>query len=357
MNKRPPRNGEKQVKILNTLLVDGNALFKVGFFGAKNEYNHRGEHIGGVYQFLTVLRKLLTENLYHRVYVFWDGKYSGKLRFNIYPLYKSARGKDYINGTQPVDESEVLQKKMIWNYLEELCIRQLQHEFVESDDFLGYYCLNADENEKITICTNDRDMCQLISDNVRIYFCDLKAYIDPSNYSTYFHHNIENAALIKIMIGDNSDSIKGVKGVKEATLLSHFPELVERRVTIEEVIEKAKLLQAERVTAKQSRLKVLDNIILGISDGPQGDKLYEINTALVDLKNPLITEEAIQELNDLIEGEFDISERGIKNVFRQMKIDGLERTIGTHRYADYLVPFKQLIERELKTNTKNEQHD
>ena len=39
MNKRPPRNGEIVEKIQNTLLVDGNALFKTGFFGAKNQYN------------------------------------------------------------------------------------------------------------------------------------------------------------------------------------------------------------------------------------------------------------------------------------------------------------------------------
>lgn len=357
MNRRPPRNGEIRIKPTNTLLVDGNALFKVGFFGAKNEYNHRGQHIGGVYQFLTVLRKLLTENLYHRVYVFWDGKYSGKLRYNIYSPYKSARGKDYEHGTQPIDESEILQKKMIWNYLEELCIRQVQHEFVESDDFIGFYCLNKDEYDNVTICTNDRDMCQLISDTVRVYFCDLKVYVDPFNYSSYFSHHIDNAALVKIMIGDNSDSIKGIKGVKEPTLISFFPEIVERKVTIPELIEKAKVLQEKRLEEKLPRLKVLDNIANGVTDGVQGDKLYEINTVLVDLKNPLITEEAIQQLNDLIEGEFDISERGVKNVFRQMKIDGLERTIGSHRYADYLVPFKQLIERELKTNIKNEQHD
>ena len=333
-------------------MVDGNALFKVGFFGAKGEFNHRGEHIGGLYQFLTIVRKLLTENLYHKVYVFWDGTFSGKLRYEIYPLYKSGRGKDYINGTKPQDESELLQKKMIWNYLEELCIRQLQHNFVESDDFIGYYCLNKSENEKITICTNDRDMCQLISDDVRIYFCDLKTYVDPSNYSSIFTHHYKNAALIKIITGDNSDTIKGIKGVKSTTLLSLFPELNERPVTLEEILKKASELQEKRVSLKQKPLKVLDHIVNGITDGPQGDRFYEINTALVDLKMPMMTEEAIRELNDLKEGEFDTSERGIKNVISQMKKDGLEKTIGSNRYSEYLMPFKLLIEREIKQTIK-----
>lgn len=349
MNKRPPKIGER-IEITNTLLVDGNALFKFGFFGAKDEYNHRGEHIGGLYQFLTILRKLLTEQLYHRVYVFWDGKYSGKLRYNIYPLYKSGRGKDYEYGTQPIDESENKQKIRICQYLEELFIRQLQHEFVESDDFIGYYCTIKEKNEKITICTTDRDMCQLISNDVRVYFCDLRTYVDMDNYSSYFHHHPNNAALIKIITGDNSDTIKGVKGVKETTLLSLFPEIVKQPVTLNEIINRAKLLQEERRENKKTSLKTLENIINGVTDGPQGDKLYEINKLLVDLKQPMITEEAKEELNDLINGRFDTNTRNIKNVFQYMKLDGLEKTIGSTRYPEYLIPFKQLIEREIKKN-------
>lgn len=358
MGKLPPRNGEKRIKIRNTLLVDGNALFKVGFFGAKDEYNHRGEHIGGVYQFLTVLRKLLTENLYHRVFVFWDGKFSGKLRYNLYTPYKSDRGKDYVNGTQPVDESELLQKKMIWNYLEELCIRQMQHEFVESDDLIAYYVINKDEFEDITICTNDRDYLQLLREKVRIYFCDkeMKCYVDMNNYNQYFCYHIENALLIKTIVGDTSDSIKGIKGVKEKTLLEHFPELAHAKVALPDLLNKARLLQEERTSAKKKPLQALHNLINSVTDGIQGDKFYEINTAIIDLNNPMVTKEAAEQLNDLKEGHFDYSDRGVKNVFHQMKVDGIDRVIGTHRYAEYLIPFKQLIERELKTN-KTEQND
>jgi len=347
LNKRPPKDGER-IKPINTLLVDGNALFKFGFFGAKSEFNHIGEHIGGIYQFLTILRKLLNENLYHRVYVFWDGNLSGKLRWEIYEDYKSGRGKDYINGTHPVDESELKQRLMVWNYLEELCIRQIKDDVVESDDFIAYCCLTKNDNENITICTTDRDMCQLIGDGVRIYFCDLRNYVDKDNYFDYFTHHYVNAGLIKSIIGDNSDSIKGVKGVKETTLISLFPELKERKLTLDEIIKKAEELQNERIVAKKPPLKTLNNIINGVTDGIQGDKLYEINTKLVNLKNPLMTETSINNLNFLIDGQFDTSDRGIKNVMQKMKIDGLDRTIGSNRNLDYLLPFKQLMEREIR---------
>lgn len=66
--------------------------------------------------------------------------------------------------------------------------------------------------KKITICTHDRDFCQLISKDIKIYFLDLKVYVDLSNYSSYFCHHQENSVLLKTIAGDDSDSIKGIKG-------------------------------------------------------------------------------------------------------------------------------------------------
>lgn len=346
MNKRPPRNGDTVQKIQNTLLVDGNALFKRAFAGAKDEYNSKGEHIGGVYQFLTLLRKLLTEDLYHRVYVFWDGNFSGKLRYDIYEPYKSGRGKDYKNGTQPVDEEELKQRKLIWEYLNELYVRQLKDEVIEGDDFIAYYCLTKKPNEKVTICTNDRDMAQLISEDVRIYFLDLKNYVDNSNFISYFCYKLENAALIKTMIGDNSDTIKGIKGLGVKTLLTLFPELTERELSINEIISIAKEKQEERLKNKQKPLAVLGNIINSVTEGVQGKRIYEINDKLVNLKRPMLTEDGIRELEQLIDGTLDSSGRDIKKVLMYMERDGLDKSIGEVRYPEYLIPFKKLIERE-----------
>lgn len=345
MNKRPPRNGEKREFEQNTLLVDGNALFKTGYFGAKNQYNHAGVHVGGLYSFLTILRKLLTEELYHRVYVFWDGNFSGKLRYEIYEPYKSGRGKDYINGTQPIDDSELLQRKMVWNYLNGLNIRQLKHEVIESDDFIGYYCLNKNPNEKITICSSDRDFNQLISEKVRIYFLDLKVYVDNTNFSSYFCYKQENSALMKIMTGDSSDSIKGIKGLQEKTLLNLFPEFKETKLNLSDIIDSAKKQQEQRLIEKKKPLKILDNIINSVTDGVQKERIYEINYKLVDLTKPLMNEEGISELEGLIEGYFDI-EHDTKDVFDMMKKDGLDKILGEFRYPDFLIPFKKLIERE-----------
>lgn len=348
MRKLPPKRKSSN-KNKNTLVVDGNALYKRGFIGAKGEFNKDGDAIGGVYQFLTVLRKLIDEDLYHNVFVFWDGEFSGKLRWEIYKDYKSGRGKDYINGTKPEDMSELIQRGMVFNYLEELYVRQLVNDVVEGDDFIAYYCKVKKDNEKVTIVTSDRDLCQLINDDVRIYMLDLKTYITKHNFNDYFKYHLSNSALIKTMCGDNSDSIKGIKRLGEDTLFKLFPQLTTRKVELSEIILEAKKLQEERISNKKKPLQVLTNIIDSITDGIQGKDIYDINRRLVDLTIPLLTKEAIEDVNMLIDSPLS-DDRSVKKVYMMLKEDGVDKLIGKNRFEDYLLPFKKLIEREKKNN-------
>jgi 5'-3' exonuclease len=241
---------------------------------------------------------------------------------------------------------------MVFNYLEELYVRQLVDNVVEGDDFIAYYCKVKKEHEKITIATSDRDMCQLITDDVRIYMLDLKTYVTKDNFNTYFKYHLDNAALMKILCGDNSDSIKGVRRLGEGTLLKHFPELTERKVELDEIIEGAIKLQGERISNKQKPLQILTNISESITDGIQGSDLFEINRKLVDLTVPLLTEGAIEEINNLIDSPMS-DDRSIKKVYAMLKEDGIDKMLGEHRFTEYLLPFKKLIEREKKNNILN----
>jgi 5'-3' exonuclease len=352
--KRPPKNGTTQIK-KNILLVDGNSLFKVSYHGAKYSYNQRQEHIGGIYQFLTHLRKLLNENLFHQVFVFWDGNKGGKLRWEVYKDYKANRNKDFIHGSKAMEPEEIEQeeqKAAIRDYLEELFVRQISHPIVESDDFIAYFCNQRKANEKITIMTGDADICQLINEDVQVYFLKqgVKTFVTPTNFKKYFSFPLENLLTHKILMGDSSDNIKGVKGLGEKTFKEHFPEFYERPMTLDEVIEKAKRLNEERVENKKKPLQVLTNIVNGITNGCQGGRLYEINRQIIDLGKPLLTEDAIKEVNTLIDGELNPEGRSIKNVYKMLRENGIDKELGEERFTNYLFPFKKLMEREIKNN-------
>jgi 5'-3' exonuclease len=189
-------------------------------------------------------------------------------------------------------------------------------------------------------------MAQLISKDVKIYFIDLKNYVGIDNFSSYFCYNLQNAALVKTMVGDTSDSIKGIKGLGEKTLLNLFPEMKTEKVSLTQILEKAKQLQEERILSKKKPLMVLDNIVNKVTEGIQGEMIYEINHALVNLQEPFMTEDGIRELEQLKNGTLDSAGREIKKVLEYMERDGLDKAIGEFRYSDYLIPFKQLINRE-----------
>jgi DNA polymerase-1 len=331
------RNNQK------TLLVDGDSLLKTAYHGAKNLY-YKETHIGGIFQFLTMLRKMLNEHKFDRVYVLWDGIFSGRLRYDIYKEYKSNRNKDFYNEQPPSELDLYLQKERVISYCEELFIRQYRDEIVEADDSIAYYIKNMSDDERVVIMSNDRDLCQLINERVSSYVINLKKIVTEENYLVDFDHHPSNLKLIKMITGDTSDNIKGIKGVSEKTLLKFFPEIMEKTLTLEYIFSKIECRQKERKTS----LKSLDNILNKVTVGSQKEMIYEVNEKIIDLKNPLLTENCKSDLDDLFSAPIDPEGRENKNVIKMMIEDGLMWAIpgGRDGYINFLQPFLPIIKKE-----------
>ena len=154
-----------------TLLVDGNNLIKIGVHGVK-DFFHSGKHIGGVWHFINTLRRFIETEGFDKVVVFWDGDENSLSRKILYPQYKANR-KTPFDLTK--EDSITEQKERVKQYLEELFIRQVLVDNNEADDLIAYYCQISPDEDK-TIFSGDRDLTQLISENVRIYLPDLKQY-------------------------------------------------------------------------------------------------------------------------------------------------------------------------------------
>ena len=258
------------------------------------------------------------------------------------------RNKDYKNGTKPVEKDYLLQRAQIEEYLDELGIKQYSHKFVEADDLIAHYCIRKKEKEKIVISTNDRDICQLIDDNVVVYLSDLKRYFDRSNFKTKFSYPSENVKLVKILSGDVSDNIKGVELIAKKTLLKLFPEIKNEQLSVNDIIAKAKILQNNRLEIGKSRLKNLQNVIDGKTKGPQGDKLYQINELIIDLSKPLLTEDCLEELNYIIDQDLDMSDRDVGSIYEKILRDGLDVNISQSYLIEFLLPYQEYSARYKK---------
>jgi len=358
-----------------SVIVDGNNLLKISL--VDKTMNSKGEEYGAVVSFLRMLGNILNKKDFNYCIVCFDGVGSGVLRWEYYKDYKANRDKNYslhdpnmsdydrkileyqnkvLSYSRKMrdkkedndDEAFEREKSIINAILEELCVRQYEYENVEGDDIIAYYVKNKKPNEKVVIVSSDKDLTQLISDTVIIYNPRMKDFVTKDNSVEKIGITHENVVLEKILCGDASDNIKGVKGIGETTLIKLFPQIKDTKTDLNAIIERSKQLLEERAQNKKKPLKSLENIINGVTDGCQGDKLYEINQKIIDLSEPLLTDEARESLTDELYGIMDTSDRDIKNVYKLVNEFDLTELTNEEKFSNLFSPFGRIIMMENK---------
>jgi 5'-3' exonuclease len=342
--------------LTRTLLVDGNSLLNTGFHGIKNMYNGT-DHIGGLYHFLNTLRKLIDTYLLTKIVVFWDGEQNTKPRLEFYPDYKLNRR------LKPKSEDDLQsyarQKLRIQEYLEELYVRQSTFKFCEADDCMAHYCEKSQE-EDIIILTSDRDLLQLIKENVSVHVISLnKLFKDgdkvPLNgvYLPPF-----NVRVAKTICGDSSDNIYGIKMVGIKSLIKIKPEILEEKVSLQDILD--------TITAKDKINKKEQNILEGVTQ-KQPNILYnekndssilEINYKIIGVGEQFLTKDAVNGINDLSNEAIDPEGRHWKNALDLMMSDGILNILPKKddAWVDFVRPFLRLTRIE-KDFYKNKRHE
>ena len=171
--------------------------------------------------------------------------------------------------------------------------------------------------------------------------------LHSAKQSELFDYHYSNSVLMKLISGCSSDNVSGISLVKEKTLMKFFPQLIEREVTVEEIITEAKRLREER----GKPLKSLDNIISGTTkEGALGSDFYQRNEELVTLDGRLLSEESKEIISDISNLPIDPEGRTKKNVLKMMMEDGFIEMIPGNEdgYINYLKPFMSLIKSEKK---------
>ena len=327
---------------MKTLLVDGDNLFKIGFHGVRDLFVE-GNHIGGVFHFLNTLRKQLVDNEYDKVIVFWDGQHNSANRRELYPQYKLNRKNDM---TEEKLESYYSQKNRVKHYLEECFVRQIEIDRNESDDLIAYYCQIASDENK-TIFSSDKDLLQLIDSTTNVY-SPLQRYTyrngDKVKFGNYYLPH-QNVLVVKIFLGDDSDNIFGIQRLGEKTFFEKFfPEVLDTTTNVNHILTRTKELINEN-----NKSKVLTNILNGLTkNGELGDEYYLVNQKIMDLKNPLITEEAKEIIELYYSESLDPEGRDRKNIISMMMEDGFFKYLPKtdEAFVEFLKPFLKLTRKE-----------
>ena len=85
--------------------------------------------------------------------------------------------------------------------------------------------ISSNPNNKSFIVSADKDFLQLVTNNITVYRPVEKEYYTPQTVIDKFQLTPHNFILQKTLLGDNSDNVKGIKGLGEKGLLKKFPEL------------------------------------------------------------------------------------------------------------------------------------
>lgn len=332
---------------MSVLLVDGDNLLTIGFYGLKNHF-YKGKHFGALYHFINTLRRSFETYHLDKIVVFWDGENGAQPRKQIYHLYKENR-RSRLRTDEEIN-SYNSQRQRVKQYLEELFVRQGEYPLCETDDCIAYYTQNS-PNEKKIVYSGDGDLTQLVSENTKIYNPSHQKLYKVNDTITYSHEDIliENVTLVKMLCGDPSDNISGIKNMGIKRFLSLFPEIKERKVTLDEVREKTNILFEE-----DKHNWLLKNILTGVTKhGVFGDEFYDINSRIVSLNEPLLTDEAKENINALINENLDPEGRSYKNVMRMMQEDGVFQVLPKtdDNWTNFLNPFLRLTRKEKNKKT------
>jgi 5'-3' exonuclease len=345
-----------------------------------DKVNTDGIHYGGVFQFLLQLKIMLQKKEFDYVYVFFDDECSGILRYRIYNEYKANRDKNYGMYDDDISdymkeynknlramqnaifnknkskkkeddiekENFVRERSILMRYFNELYIRWIFDDKTEGDDLIAYYVLNKKKNDRVVIMSADEDLTQLISETVCIYNPRLKKIISNKNFREIKGYVHENVCIKKIFCGDVSDNIGNIDGLSESRLFELMPEIKERPITINEVKERAIKKIEERKSEKKKPLKWHENIVNGISKRNYNGDFYEINDKIINLSNPLLTNEAKEEMNSTMYAPMDTNDRSFTNLYSMILEDNITELINNDKFSNFFSSFKPLIDKEIK---------
>ena len=234
--------GEPNDKVL---IIDGLNTF-IRVFSVIPTTNDDGIHVGGIVGFLKSIGYTINMIRPTRTIVVFDGKGGSSRRRKIYPEYKAKRKTKYrVNRSydfaSPEDEKQnmIMQLQRIVEYLETLPITVLSYDNIEADDTIGYLCRQVLTESQITVMSTDKDFLQLANGRIKIWSPTKKKMYDESAVLDEYGISSHNLIWYRVLDGDKSDNIKGVKGLGLKTIQKKLPFLSENRiVNIDEVITK-----------------------------------------------------------------------------------------------------------------------
>ena len=280
------------------LIVDGLNLY-LRVFAVNGALNDNGVPVGGLTGFLRSLAYSIREVNPTRVIIVYDGAGGSQRRRKMHPGYKSNRkpGKritrwDTFKNANEEKEAMKIQFSRLIDYLDFLPINVISIDRIEADDTIAYIA-NELVKEEVTIMSSDQDFLQLVDNRITVWSPTKKIFYTPEKVLEDYGVPAHNFLMYKVLMGDKSDNISGVKGLGPKKLPKIIPDIISQNsLDLDFIVGYANKAQ------EPMHKRIVES----------ADQL-QLNKKLMDLKNPPISGEIKLQISRLIEAPINLLSR------------------------------------------------
>lgn len=267
-------------------------------FSAAPVTSDAGYHIGGLTGFLLSLGYAVRNCNPTRIIVTFDGKDGSQRRRKMYPEYKAGRkthvniiNTEFYSTKEEETQSMGAQLTRLLDYLEILPVQTISIDKIEADDTIAYLTqyFKRKYNSEVYIMSTDQDFLQLVDDRVTVWSpTKKKFYTEEVIANEYEGLPSKNHIFYKMLIGDGSDNIPGVKGFGLKTIKKRLPILFEkdREIHLDDILK--------YVTENKDENKIYSTLL-------ENKELLELNFKLMQLSDVEISATTKERILNIIE--------------------------------------------------------
>ena len=301
------------------LLVDGSSYLYRAFHALPDLRSSDGRPTGAIYGVLNMLQKLIKSERPDYLSVIFDTP-AKTFRHDIFPDYKANR--------QKTPEDLIAQIEPLHQLIINLGLPLIAVDGVEADDVIGTLALEADKKGiKTLIATGDKDMAQLVTENIHLIDTMKDLRMGPAEVKEKFGIQPDRFIDYLTLAGDTSDNIPGVEKVGPKTAIKWINEYG----SLDGVIQNADQIKGkigENLNAALDRLDLFKTLVTIKCD-------VEMDSNISDL--------TIGESNEGLLYE-QLSDLGLHGLIKQFEIEPSEKESAADKNYQTIRTEKELDE-------------
>jgi DNA polymerase I len=226
-------------------LIDGSNYFYRAYYALPKLSNSKGFPTNAIYGFLAMLKKIIKDREPDYIAVAFDHK-KPSFRKNLYREYKATR--------KPAPDDLLKQFPVLRDILKAYSIASFELEGYEADDLLATIAKrSAKRGLKSYIVSSDKDVIQVIDENIEVYEPKKDIYLDKATIERVYSMEPKMFSDFLALRGDKTDNIPGIPGIGEIAA----QKLISKYGSIEQLLDNLDSLPDNTATLIKDNRKQL----------------------------------------------------------------------------------------------------